>query len=171
MTPFKVRFAPIPGFPGYHASSDGRIWSSISVTVDSPGSLRMLALRTHWKGYRAVGLMKDHKKHMFFVHQLVLLAFVGPRPDGMETRHLDGNRENNRLGNLAYGTSVENESDKRRHGTETDRPKLTPDAVREIRQQANCGLTAADLRALADRFGVTSPTVRRAARGDTWRNV
>jgi hypothetical protein len=52
-----------------------------------------------------------------FVHRLVLAAFVGPCPEGMEVRHLDGNPANTRLANLRYGTHSENELDKVRHGT------------------------------------------------------
>lgn len=53
-------------------------------------------------------------------HVLVMEAFVGPRPDGMQVRHLDGNPANNALSNLAYGTPAENMQDKRRHGTNTN---------------------------------------------------
>ena len=51
-----------------------------------------------------------------FVHQLVLLAFVGPMPEGQLTRHLDGNPQNNVLSNLRYGTALENSQDAVRHG-------------------------------------------------------
>jgi hypothetical protein len=52
------------------------------------------------------------------VHQLVLETFVGPCPENQETRHLDGIPANNRLENLCWGTSQENNGlDKRRHGT------------------------------------------------------
>ena len=51
----------------------------------------------------------------YSVHRLVLEAFVGPMPEAMETRHLDGNPANNCLDNLRYGTRAENEADKRLH--------------------------------------------------------
>ena len=56
-------------------------------------------------------------------------AFVGPYPEGMEVRHLDGDPANNRWapgneqetqaagGNLIYGTHAENMQDMLRHGT------------------------------------------------------
>ena len=46
-----------------------------------------------------------------------MLAFVGPTPDGMQIRHLDGDRSNGRLENLTYGTGKENAADKNTHGT------------------------------------------------------
>ena len=52
------------------------------------------------------------------MHSLVALAFLGTRPDGFDVRHLDGDRLNCALANLAYGTRSENQRDKRRHGTD-----------------------------------------------------
>lgn len=51
------------------------------------------------------------------VHRIVMRAFAGPRPEGLEVRHLDGDPTNNGLTNLAYGTPLENASDQRLHGT------------------------------------------------------
>jgi hypothetical protein len=42
------------------------------------------------------------------IYHLVLEAFVGPRPDGTEAMHLDGDRSNNALTNLRWGTHSEN---------------------------------------------------------------
>lgn len=42
------------------------------------------------------------------VHELVMLAFVGPRPEGMEIDHIDKNRVNNKLSNLRYLSISEN---------------------------------------------------------------
>jgi hypothetical protein len=51
------------------------------------------------------------------VHQLVLEAFVGPRPEwATDVRHLNGVADDNRLANLAYGTQAENARDAVRHG-------------------------------------------------------
>lgn len=43
-----------------------------------------------------------------YVHTLVLLAFVGPRPWGHVTLHLNHIPHDNRLVNLRYGTYSEN---------------------------------------------------------------
>lgn len=66
------------------------------------------------QGHQSVVLTR--KGGSFCVHALVLAAFVGPRPSGMDVRHLDGNPANNTLGNLAYGTRSENCADAVRHG-------------------------------------------------------
>jgi hypothetical protein len=51
------------------------------------------------------------------VHVLVCETFIGPRPDGLLTRHLNGNPYDNRIENLAYGTVSENSLDCVSHGT------------------------------------------------------
>ena len=51
------------------------------------------------------------------MHMLVLLAFSGPRNDGLQTRHMDGNPANNTLSNLRYGTAKQNIQDQLVHGT------------------------------------------------------
>src|SRR3546814_16009402 len=66
-------------------------------------------------------------------------AFVGPRPDGMEVAHNDGDPLNNRLENLRYATPAENTDDKLKHGTllrgnAVGTAKLTVGDVRFIRQ-------------------------------------
>jgi thymidylate synthase (FAD) len=67
-------------------------------------------------GYMAVSLSRDGKTEVALVHTLVLTAFQGFRAPA-ECRHLDGNGWNNRLANLAWGTSRENADDRVKHGS------------------------------------------------------
>lgn len=67
-------------------------------------------------GYLAVSLTRGQVTRPHTVHKLVALAFIGPRPDGMEVRHRDGDALNPRLSNLAYGTSTQNAQDTIAHG-------------------------------------------------------
>lgn len=60
---------------------------------------------------------KRGKAHHRLVHRLVLEAFVGPCPEGMEACHWDGDPTNNRLENLRWDTRSENHRDAARHGT------------------------------------------------------
>ena len=57
------------------------------------------------------------------VHALVAEAFLGPRPDGMEVRHLNGQGNDNCLTNLAYGTPTENMRDQVEHGSHANARK------------------------------------------------
>jgi len=69
-------------------------------------------------GYLRVTLSKEGKKRRRSVHHLVLDAFVGPGEDNAQCRHLDGNKENNRVENLCWGTIGENAADRKLHGTQ-----------------------------------------------------
>lgn len=102
----------VVGYEGcYEVSSLGRVRS----VREKGGILKSHAGNKY--GHRYVGLWKGTKKDLL-VHRLVLEAFVGPCPPGMECRHFpDRDPANNRLDNLRWGTHRENEGDKEVHGT------------------------------------------------------
>ena len=50
------------------------------------------------------------------VHALVAEAFLGPRPEGQQVRHVNTDSRDNRATNLAYGTHLDNAQDAVRHG-------------------------------------------------------
>lgn len=110
MTPEQWR--PIPGFLGYFASDHGRIASQLA-----PRGWRLRKATAGKHGYLNVGLEIGGGRHRTKnVHSLILLTFVGPRPEGMVCRHLNGAKADNRLANLAWGTSSENAIDVVDHG-------------------------------------------------------
>lgn len=69
------------------------------------------------KGHLTIRLRRNGEGKPFFVHRLVMAAFVGPCPDGMVVCHNNGNGLDNRLDNLRYDTQSENMNDTKRHGT------------------------------------------------------
>jgi hypothetical protein len=102
-------WAPIPGYEGrWEASTEGRI-RSLPRRRTRGGVLKP---RVNKRGYLSLVLGRETHE----VHRLVALAFLGPRPEGGEVRHVDGNPLNPRLSNLTYGTRSENGLDKRAHG-------------------------------------------------------
>jgi hypothetical protein len=152
----ETRWKQIVGFPGYAVSDAG--------DVRSP---RREALRGHKNryGYPTVCLYRDGKYKTLRVHRLVLEAFCGPCPPGMQGRHLDGNRSNNHITNLSWGTRSENEGDKWGHGTRligvsNHSAKLNPVAVMVIRwMHAKHGVSR---KRLAGAFGMSREAVRKA---------
>lgn len=109
---------PVPGFPGYEVSDEGRVKSLARRNLQ--GAMRrerILKTDKTRAGYLLVRLASDGVKHARTVHSLVLLAFAGPCPEGQQTRHLNGVRDDNRLVNLAWGTIQENRADQKVHGT------------------------------------------------------
>ena len=107
---------PIPGYEGiYDVSDQGRVRSWLP--YHGTPTPRIKKTNPNHKGYLLVGLRNEGRDGTAAVHKLVMLAFVGTRPVGMEIRHLDGNCQNNVTSNLGYGTPSENNLDAVRHGT------------------------------------------------------
>ena len=78
---------------------------------------RKLAGKRHIRsGHIDIHMRVHGKKKFAKAHQLILFAFVGPKPNGMECRHLNGNPADNRLENLVWGTRRENVFDSIKHG-------------------------------------------------------
>lgn len=104
----------IPGFPGYRITENGRVFCD--------RSNREIRSYPNGNGYQRVSL----GGRKVYVHQAILLAHVGPPPiKGMEVRHLNGISADNRLSNLAWGTSRENKLDIVRHGSHRNAQKST----------------------------------------------
>lgn len=133
-------------------------------------------------GYWVVGLKRIGHNIPLLVHRLVLEAFVGPCPGGMECRHLDGNPRNNNLSNLKWGTRSENQQDSVRHGTKysyfqdgkkinigVNNPmvKLTEDNVKQIKRMKGT-LTQ---RARAEMFNVSPSAIQGIDDGKTWSHI
>lgn len=93
-------------------------------------------------GYPKVTIQVNGRAKNFTIHRLMAIAFIGPPPSPRsEVRHRDGVRSNCRLGNLRWGTRLENQADKVAHGnscrgTENVGAKLTSSAVIEIRSSS-----------------------------------
>lgn len=121
---------PVVGHEGTYEVSDRGAVRSLDRTIQTrngsrwlpgvPGKqgIRRLKGRTLQPGTMAAG----HQyvvigRRTRTVHSLMAEAFLGPRPEGWEVRHLNGNPADNRLANLQYGTRSENAEDSKRHGT------------------------------------------------------
>jgi len=112
----------------------------------------------------------SNKSFNFKVCRLVLLAFVGPCPEGMECRHLDGNPANNRIGNLVWGTKKENIADKKRHGTHVQGSKQNGAKLKERDVRRICRLLAQGEgpTEISRKFGVHQVTITDIKLGRSW---
>lgn len=114
---------PIPGYEGfYEVTKSGRVRSLDRWVLSKNLSTkkikgREMKPRISNHGYLRVGLSKHGHVKDFFVHKIVAMTFIGPRPEGMDICHYDGDRTNNHLENLRYDTRLGNMADQRRHGT------------------------------------------------------
>jgi len=167
---------PVPYCPGYQVTDDGRVWSNPKPGKGWSKHGRWLRLRHDSFGYRRVHLCAGEKRFERRVHVLVLETFVGPCPDGMQCRHLNGDPSDNRLGNLKWGTWKENVMDSVRHGTKVNPPigigednpaaKLTERDVRLIVYMWRTGEFTR--REIAESYGISVVTVGQIVNRKTW---
>jgi len=164
-----LRVGRVPGYPSYRVLSNGSVWSR-----QGGNWLRKRAFRDRY-GYFQLNLSADGRKGRFSLHEVVLMAFIGPRPEGWECRHLDGDKANNRLENLQWGTSKENAADAKRHGTRLvgsrqTQAKLTEADVLEIRRRAKEGRGGVQGE-LAVEYGVSDTIISHIVTRKAWGHV
>lgn len=156
----------IPDFPGYFATPNGEIWS---MKHGRPHPLREGSNGR----YAIMILCRNGKRVGRQLHRLVLETFRGPCPDGMQARHLNGDRKENGISNLAWGTVSENAMDRVRHGThrfgETHgAAKLSNAEIAEIRERAARGETGYWM---APQYGINVSTANRIIGRRTWKHM
>jgi hypothetical protein len=158
---------PVPDFPTYLVSNLGRV----------QGPRKILKGWVTDDGYTKVKLcrvgLKDETRT---IHTLVLEAFIGPRPEGQQARHLRGVAAGNALDNLKWGTAEENSNDRKLHGTDnagerSGRAKLTWDLVRKMRAEYQPSTRGLGSKALAKRYGISASGAHRILTNQIWRDA
>lgn len=102
----RLIWAAIPGFEKYEVSTCGRVRS---LNFRKSGKVKEMRARIN-RNYLALKLSKNGTAKVFYVHQLVAMAFLGHVPNGnsLEVDHIDNNKFNNRLENLQILTTRAN---------------------------------------------------------------
>jgi hypothetical protein len=181
-----VNYKYIKGFLGYRVGDDGSVWSSWERTGRGKGNGKggKFIIGNSWKLLRqhisskdkrpTVHLRRNSRTYTKRVHKLVLEAFIGPCPIGMEVCHNDGNSVNNNLHNLRYDTHKANEKDKIAHG-KTNRgerqgiSKLTNERVLQIRKLYATGIYS--LSELSKLFIVSFQNISFIVNRKTWKHI
>jgi hypothetical protein len=158
---------PISGFPSYSIERDGTVYS----TQRKVKRVKKQTLGNH--GYFIVSLWNKNAERKACVHRLVLETFVSACPEGCEALHINGDRRDNRLGNLRWGTRKENVQDMIAHGTAclgaaNGGAKLTENDVFHIRLMKGMGFSYKQLKT---HFPVAEVTLIRAATRQTYKEI
>jgi len=109
----------------YEVSDAGEVRRCKAASVRHPVTGRLLkSTLDKTTGYWKLALHDGQgRQHTKAVHVLVCEAFHGPRPAGLDVRHKDDAKSNNRADNLEYGTRRENNLDAVRNGLNTQSNK------------------------------------------------
>lgn len=170
------RWLSVGGFEGYEVSDEGRVraWirydpTGVPMRRATPREVPLRARSedgnvTAWL-VRFVDGRREGASHR--VRDLVLCAFVGPAPRGLWGVHLNGDRADCRLVNLAWGATQQRRPARRTPGAHVTNAKLTAETVRAIR--AASAFISQD--ELARRHGVARATVCRVIRRRIWKDV
>lgn len=158
--------------PGYAVDREGNVYS-LSSRWPSYG-VRKLNPCVSEKGYMKIGCGRAGQRRVYLVHRAVAIAFLGEQPSPRhQIRHLNGIKRDNRVSNLAWGTSKENAADKRLHGTlangsRNGSAKLRESQVIEIRRLIGTGASQAEI---ARMYGVTEANISGIKLGKSWKHL
>jgi hypothetical protein len=178
-----MEYRAIDRCEGYRVGADGSVWTRWEKVGLGYGkgtkqvlghTWRQLATCPGTRGYPVIGLRTQHgKRKQFYVHDLVLTAFIGPRPRGYEACHdPDPTPANCAITNLRWGTRRENRADAIRHGTHprgeaAGTAKLTDAAVQDILVR----LPNESGAALAREYHIGETTIYNIKYNRTWQHI
>jgi hypothetical protein len=175
-----VYYKPIPGWPGYWAGTDGSIWSRRAhPSSRKPGRWRLMRPHRWGRGYKEgrghlmVSFCYNNKHTCFYIHQIILFTFVGPRPPGCEACHGNDDSSDNQLSNLRWDTPSANKRDAVRNGSfplgeKRRNASLTNAQAAEIKAMLRDGIRATDI---VRRTGVPYYTIKRIRNGKIYRTI
>lgn len=155
---------PVPGFSNeYFASQHGDVWS---------GKFNRLRKLSQFSCREYLSVTAGGRK--LLVHHAIALTWIGPRPEGAECLHLNGQPRDNRAENLKWATRqevVDNEIARGTHykpapGTPSSHRRLTDQQVELVRIRLLAGETA---RTVAEDFNVTTSAISLLRTGRTYK--
>jgi DNA-binding CsgD family transcriptional regulator len=162
----------IPGIPGYRVCDGGDVFSSRRCR-NLPVWHIVKPRKPRKYGHIQIEFQVDGKRVVRELHTLVLEAFVGPCPPGMEGCHNDGNPGNNFAYNLRWDTHKNNQADMARHGRSI-RGERSPFAILkesdipDIFRQYSLGFTQSEI---AEIRGINKGTIESVLQRKSWPHV
>lgn len=174
-------WASVDGYGGhYEASSSGRIRVKDRVILKRHVSGKMMKQTYSGKilspskadkyGHMSVSIGQSGAAFTVPVHRLVLLAFVGPCPDGLEACHNNGVASDNRIENLRWDTHASNNADRLTHGTyrRGEVHHCAKTSERNVSAAILAGLSNSEI---MEKLGVSRSQAHRIRTGESWAHL
>lgn len=159
----------LPGYEGsYQVSNEGRIKS---LPKKWQPRYKILKYRMQNKGYASIVFCINQVRVYKLVHVLVASLFIKNDIDGLEVNHRDGDKWNNRVSNLEWGTHQANAEHAFRTGLNKNfgenhhNSKITPEIVRDILCSARSSAE------MAQKYGIQSSVVCAIRKGKSWKRT
>lgn len=165
------KWAEIPNYPGYQVSASGGVRSFWSNGGSLINVSRRLSPTITGKGYKRIGLRKNKKPRIYFLHRLILETFNRPPEIGEQCNHLNGDKSDNRLINLEWVSPSENLKHayknqlKTNNGDKHSRRKLAEMDVLEIRSSSEKGID------LAAKYNVSASLISTIRKRKCWKHI
>jgi hypothetical protein len=158
------------------ASVSGYLISSFGRVIGQQGRILRPGLSGRKRNYLFVMCGRNNPR---YIHALVCEAWHGPRPEGMQVAHGDGDFLNNTPSNLRWATPRQNTQDRVAHGTHNirgdfrgernGRAKLSLAQASEIKKITKSG--SETISALARKYQVSRYTIQGIRDGITWKEI
>lgn len=129
----------IPDFPNYTIDRDGRVFGLYRKRFLNPWASSTGHLRVDIRN-------SENLQKKPYIHDLVAVTFLGPKPLGAIVRHLNDDPSDNRLQNLKYGNQSDNTADSIKNGRH--KQKFSSEQIQHIRDLHATGLKGTDIREL-----------------------
>jgi len=161
---------PLSNYPGYEASNYGNVRSWIFKGGKRKKALNLKPINIY--GYYKLSLRINGESKPKRIHRLVLEAFVGRCPEGLQCGHNNGIRTDNRLENLRWDTPESNQADRKKHGTATvgekhPMAKLTNIQVTEIKMRLK---NKEACKSISKDFPVSPSSISNIKKGKVWKS-
>ena len=106
----------IISFPDYAVTREGKVFQNVE------DEWLEIAPKKQADGYFYVNIHGKTKA----LHRWVIEEFAGPPEEGQVCRHLDGDKTNNQVDNLCWGTQAENAKDSAEHQKLREQGEIPP---------------------------------------------
>jgi hypothetical protein len=159
------KWHPIPGFEGYFISRQAEVASILrnKIIILKPGK--------GGHGYFHFSLYAGNISFTKKLHYLMMITFIGPRPNGMFICHNNGIKTDNRLSNLRYDTQKSNELDAIKHGHKAKGSRHGKSILNEEQVIKIINDNNKTQMEMAIEYGVSRSTIAMIKCGSNWRHL